>query len=57
MEIHSGKSKIKVFCYFCDSCDERFYTEKLTEPDDVQCPLCGSDEVAISSAHIEELNR
>ncbi|TCJ00017.1 hypothetical protein [Cytobacillus praedii] len=52
------KNPRAVYCYFCCDCDcdERFYLESLIEPVDVTCPKCGNDDIAISSAHLNELD-
>lgn len=51
--------EVKVYCYHCGDCEERFYLEELVDnsEEDVVCPYCGEIEyVAISSGHLDELN-
>lgn len=58
MKLEINGFEIKLYCYYCDDCEERFYTEELIDNSiyEVHCPVCGSSkEVSISSGHLEEL--
>lgn len=56
MKIVCGETTIRVYCYYCDACEERFYIEDILETQDVYCPVCGDHgDVAISSGHLKEL--
>lgn len=57
MEVVVDDFKIKVFCYHCIDCEERFYVEKIAPPHHLNCPYCGNKDIGISSKHLDELNK